>query len=73
MKIEFFETDAGSSFQMKPETVEEVGALARMANSSKSEMPQIVFRFGDTPCCDIWIRKVAIQKQNNFISKKPEQ
>lgn len=70
MKIEFFENEVGSSVDLVPETPEELAALLRMANNSKSEQPDISVHFSTTPQCSIWIRKVEKVKQVNYLSAK---
>lgn len=70
MKIEFFESVHGTSFDLKPETPEETAALARIAKSSRSEKPSINFYFSKEPTLSIWIRKVNEKKQINCLSNK---
>lgn len=65
-----FENKFGTSFDLKPETVEEVATLARIAKSSKAEKPQINFYFSGSPSCSIWIQKVKETVQNNYLSNK---
>jgi len=67
MKIEFFENKFGCSFQLTPETVDEVAMLARTAKSSKSEKPEISFYFSGTPSCHIWIKKINEKSQDHSI------
>lgn len=70
MKIEFFENDFGVSFELKPESVEEVATLARIAKNSKATPPDISFYFGGTPACSIWIKKIKKVAQRNSINNR---
>lgn len=68
MKVTFFENEFGSSFDLQPETVEEVSALARMAKNSKAEKPDIAFYFSGSPTASVWVKKVKKTAQRNYIS-----
>ena len=68
MKVTFFENNYGTSFELTPETVEEVSALARIAKNSKAEKPVISFYFSGAPSCSIWIKKIKPSAQINSIS-----
>lgn len=70
MKITFFENKFGTSFDLRPETIEEVATLARIAKSSRAEKPEIVFHFSGNPSCSIWIRKTKEGSQHNSISNR---
>jgi hypothetical protein len=65
MKINFWESEHGTSFELTPETPEEVGQLFRMVNNSVAEKPQMYLSFGqedkDVPGANIWIKKLKPQ------------
>lgn len=68
MEIEFWENENGMDLQFKPETIEEVAALARIAQNTKSEKPTISFYFSDKPSMSIWLKKIDKNVQINSIS-----
>lgn len=67
MKIEFFENKYGVNFDITPETVDEVAALARMANNASSEKPEVRFYFSSSPSATVWVKKVKERVQRNSI------
>lgn len=70
MKITFTEFEHGVSFDMTPETVEEVGQIARMAANTSAEKPTVTFYFGNNPSGSVWIKKVSKGVQVNMIDKR---
>lgn len=72
MKLIINESEYGTNIELKPETVEEMGQLLRMAKSSKKEKPGITVCFGQSqqPECNIWFKKVKAAKQDNALRNK---
>jgi len=69
MKVEFFENEYGSDYQLVPETPEEVAKLVRISMNSKKEKPEIslYLPYDGPPKMNIWIKKLDKKKQTNSI------
>lgn len=70
MKITFFENQYGTSFELTPETPEEVATLLRITNNTLAEKPEIALHFSKEPTLNIWMRKVKPVAQRNSLSNK---
>jgi len=71
MKLEFTDTKYGNSIELKPETVEEVAKMFRLAKNAKRAPVEIHLSFSsDNPYLNIWIPKVKETVQINSVNNK---
>lgn len=68
MKIELFESQYNSWFEIEPETATEVAMLFRMVNNSKAEKPEMYLSFGTDENQKVWCN-VTIKKLKPTSSK----
>lgn len=67
MKIKFNESDHSISITMEPETTQEFSQLLRFTRNAKAQKPSIFISFSNEPYCNIHMRKIAKNLQNNSI------
>lgn len=67
MKIKFQESENSINITLEPETTQEFSQLLRFVRNAKAQKPSISLSFNNEPYCNIHMRKVARNLQNNFI------